>query len=556
MASAAGPSTAPTAAPVDGIAPDRLAQLLEAQRALVEDLSLTDVLVRVVRVARQVSGARYAALGVIDEHGRLEQFVHDGMDEATVAAIGPLPRGRGLLGALVDHPQVIRLGRLSEDHRSAGFPPGHPPMSTFLGVPVRHHDEVLGNLYLTERRGGGPFTLADEQVVEALAITAGSAVANARVYQQAVQRQSWMRASAEISREIVAMGDEGEVLQQVADVVRHLAEADVVSVVRPSPPDHLCVQVASGLRQDELLGHRYPRAGSLAQQAMDTGQGLVVHRIGPEASDQEPWVHLTAVLPVVTAMVFPLRSEHQAQGAIVVGRLEGRPAFSRDSLQMAETFANQAALALEVAAARQSRERLHVLDERDRIARDLHDHVIQRVFAAGLTLQSLAAQETDPVLRPRLGELVEQMDDIIGQIRDTIFDLHEPEDRTSIRERLTAAAAEASQGAALRLSTGFKGPLAAADEHLGDLTAVVREGISNTVKHASASRVALEVSADERSLQVKIVDDGVGWEQAGPHSGLENLRWRAERLGGQLVLRDNPDGGATLVWRIPLQEAS
>ena len=380
-------------------AQQRLRRLLKANHSIVQELSLPAVLRRLVATAKDVSGARYAALGVIGNDGMLEQFLHVGMGDDTVQAIGELPKGRGVLGALIDDPTPIRLTRIDEDPRSSGFPDGHPQMTTFLGVPIRSRDAVFGNLYLTDRADGGAFTAEDEELVLALAATAGIAIENARLYEESRRRQEWLRASGEVSRRLLdPEADYSETLHEIATSVKRLASADVVTLVRPTSdhPVQLEVIVATGAAERELVGIRYPTDNSIAWRAMQDGQGVRVAFV-----DQHPdvYLHLRPYVPVSQAMALPLQGETGPRGAIVAGRLMPHAPFTASDLDMAQTFAGQAAIALELSDARADQQRLGVLEDRDRIARDLHDHVIQRLFAAGLSLQSIAATVGDDAVQ-------------------------------------------------------------------------------------------------------------------------------------------------------------
>jgi GAF domain-containing protein len=400
---------------------ERLRRLLTANRSIVQELSLPAVLRRIVETARDVAGARYAALGVIGADGWLEQFLHVGMDEDAVRAIGELPKGRGVLGALIEEPKPIRLTRIADDPRSSGFPDGHPEMSTFLGVPIRSRDSVFGNLYLTDRTDGGAFTAEDEELVLALAATAGIAIENARLYEESRRRQEWLRVAAEISRQLLDPEAEySETLHHIATSVKRLAAADVVTLVRPShdKPGQFEVVVATGAAERALVGLRYQKRDSIAWQAMQEGHGVRI-----EAVDQKPdvYLHLRLHVPVSQAMALPLRGETGPRGAIVAGRIMPHTAFTEADLDMAETFAGQAAIALELSDARANQQRLGVLEDRDRVASDLHDHVIQRLFAAGLSLQSLTSTANDEVLEQRLTRTVDELDETIRQIRTTIF---------------------------------------------------------------------------------------------------------------------------------------
>ena len=534
-------------------AQERLQRLLAANRVIVSELSLPVVLRRIVDAARDVAQARYAALGVIGPDGALEQFLHSGMDAATVAAVGELPKGRGVLGALIADPQPIRLERIDQDPRSAGFPPGHPPMLSFLGVPIRTPSAVFGNLYLTDRTDGEPFSEEDEELVLALAATAGIAIENARLYEEARVRQEWLRASGEISRTLLADAfDDLEVLRRIASSVRRLATADVVSVVLPSAvPEQLDVVAAVGTGEAELAGLRYPRENTIAWRAMQENRGI---RIDGEQRS-EFYQHLRSVLPVTCTMALPLNGGSGPRGALVAGRVAGP--FTDGDLDMAETFAGQAALALELADSRLDQQRLSLLEDRDRIAHDLHDHVIQRLFATGLSLQSIAGSVTSEGLSSRLELAVEALDETIRTIRSSIFALQDRRWLQSLRSTSLRVVEEVGQLLPARPDLSFSGPLDTVTDAglLTDVEAVLRESLSNVVKHARARQVQVRVDTDDGQLSVSVTDDGTGLTGARRHSGLTNLRHRAEQRGGRLDLDHHPPGGLRLRWTVPLPTA-
>ena len=306
---------------------DRLQGLLHATRVITSELSLDGVLERIVEVARNTVDAQYAALGVIGTDGTLDRFIHAGMDPDTVQAIGHLPEGRGLLGALITDPVPIRLTNIADDPRSIGFPANHPPMSSFLGVPIGGRGGIFGNLYLSNRLGG-EFSAEDEEVVLALAATASVAIENARLYDESRQRQAWLTASVDVSRMLLGqMTDDRGTLTQIAESVQHLADADVVSIVLPSgAPEQLRVEVVSGDGERELPGLHYPAAGSLAQRAMTEGHGIIVHR---EDLPDGQFLHFNHIVPTGPLMTLPLIGEGAPRGAIVVGRRPGRHGFTR-----------------------------------------------------------------------------------------------------------------------------------------------------------------------------------------------------------------------------------
>jgi signal transduction histidine kinase len=534
-------------------AQQRLRQLLKASHSIVQELSLPAVLRRLVATAKDVSGARYAALGVIGGDGMLEQFLHVGMDDDTVRAIGELPKGRGVLGALIGDPKPIRLNRIGEDPRSSGFPDGHPQMTSFLGVPIRSRDVVFGNLYLTDRADGGTFTAEDEELVLALAATAGIAIENARLYEESRRRQDWLQASGEVSRQLLdPEADYAETLHEIATSVKRLASADVVTLVRPTRDDPVRLEVitATGAAECELIGIRYPTENSIAWRAMQDGKGVRVAFV-----DQHPdvYLHLRPYVPVSQAMALPLQGETGPRGAIVAGRLIPHAPFTASDLDMAGTFAGQAAIALELSDARADQQRLGVLEDRDRIARDLHDHVIQRLFAAGLSLQSIAATVEDDALHERLGRTVEELDETIRQIRTKIHELQEDSSQ-SLRGTARAVVDQLAPLLPARPDLSLIGPLDSIGDEaiIADVEAVLRESLTNVMKHAQATQVRVRIQAGKQRLHLTVIDNGIGLGRSTRRSGLANLSRRAERQGGYLEVDDSADGGLRLRWSIPI----
>ncbi len=565
---------------------DRLRALLTANRSIVAELSLAGVLRRIVEAARELASARYAALGVIGPDGQLEQFLHEGVDAETVAGIGALPLGRGLLGAIGDTPRAIRLHAISDHPRSTGFPPGHPSMQTFLGVPIRSRGSVFGNLYLTDRLDGRDFTDDDEDLVLALAATAGVAIENARLYEESRNRQEWLRASGEISRQLLQPDPSQDALEQVASAVLRLAEADVVTIVFLEPgskhrggdagaltrpertarsdgrgvePERMRVLVARGEGAEHLTGLTYPTHESLARDAINSGRAMT---IDPANHGGHYFVHLRAAMEVGPVMACPLVGEAGLRAAIVVGRRVGSRPFGPSDLDMAQSFATHAAIALELADRRSDHERLMLLEDRDRIARDLHDHVIQRVFAIGLTVQSGAQRVTDPLLRETLLRTVDDLDDTIRQIRQAIFELHrQPDQPRSVRSLLQEVAESTSPSLGFAPRLVVEGPIDTVVDAalLHDLQAVLREGLTNVAKHANATVATAHVVVTALGVAVEVSDDGTGiLDAAGAladdvtrrRSGLANLEARAAARGGtsDLVL----GAGTTLRWSVPL----
>jgi signal transduction histidine kinase len=538
-------------APLEDVAQSRVRSLVDLNRSIVAELTLAAVLRRAVDAARTIARAQYAALGVLGPDGRLEQFIHAGMDEDTVAAIGDLPRGRGVLGALVSDPHPIRLSSIAADPRSSGFPAAHPPMTSFLGVPIQSRGEIYGNLYLTNRIDASEFTADDEELVQAVAATAGVAVENARLYEESRRQQEWLRASAEISRQLLQNSAATEILTRIADVVLRLAAADVVTVVFPgATADEVTVQIARGEQASLLLGYTYPAAGSLAVEALTSG-----HAVRVDATDGRYFVHLQSAFAVGPVMACPLVGEDGVRAVVMVGRAAGSAAFSGEDLRMAEAFASHAAIALELSDRREGLRQLAVLEDRHRIARDLHDHVIQRLFATGLSVQAAAVRTSDHDVAARLQTAVEDMDDTIRQIRTSIFGLQESRNAAATpRSVLVDLVSELEPVLGFAPDLRFAGPVDTVLDPgaLDDATAVVREGLTNVAKHSDADQVSVSVSVSARHITIEIVDNGsVEPIGGGRPSGLANLTRRASLRSGALTLTHDPQG-TTLRWTAAL----
>jgi signal transduction histidine kinase len=539
---------------------NRLRVLLRANQLIVRDLALPALLRRIAAAACELVDARYGALGVLSPTGGLSEFVTVGIDDETAARIGHLPEGKGLLGALIDDPRPIRLRRIESDPRSVGFPDHHPPMTSFLGVPVRVRAEVFGNLYLT-RDDDREFTDEDEQLVASLAATAGVAIENARLFEEARHRQDWLAASTEITQQLLSNEGE-EPLRVIARRVQQVADADAVNVVLPTQDGRrLMVEVATGVGADQLTAISYPVDNTVSKLVLDSGQ--------PELMDEAAAMtgfgrteHLSEVMPVGALMVLPLGGQQRIRGVLIVARAYGRPRFSSADLDMATTFANHAAVALELADARADQQRIVLLEDRDRIARDLHDHVIQRLFGAGLSVEGVASGMPATPATARLAEVVTNIDETIRQIRTSIFQLRGPlaVGTGGLRARLLEVARELRPLLGFDAHMDFVGPVDAAipDELADEVVAVVREGLTNVARHANAKQASVEVRASGARLDIEMTDDGVGLGSADHTGGLANLRRRAELLGGSFEVisplpeRHDREGGTSLRWAIPL----
>ena len=533
---------------------DRLRGLLHANQSIISNLALETVLQRIAEAACKLLDARYGALGVLspDGHG-LEQFIHVGIDQETVDRIGDLPQGKGVLGALIEDPAPIRLHDLSDDLRSVGFPAEHPPMNSFLGVPITIRGEVFGNLYLTECRSGD-FTDSDVELASALAATAAVAIENARLFEDAGRRQEWSQGAADVAVTMVTAPGE-DALRSVAAHVHRLARADVVTLVLPvDGTADLVVAVAVGQHAELLEGDSYPRTGTLSDEVLRDGRPITV--TGPDERPDRV-VHLRDVMPIGPVMVLPLAGAEATRGVLVVGRVSGGRQFSQTELELASTFASQAAVALELSESRQDKERMQLFEDRDRIARDLHDHVIQQLFASGLTLQSISMGMGDRATADRIEQVVGNLDHAIRQIRNSIFELreHVGPQGPGVRSSVLGIAAELASLLGFEPEVRFAGPVdTVVDQALAeDLVAVVREALTNVARHAGASCVEIALTASSARVELRVADDGNGMGGTERRSGLDNLATRAHRRQGTFSLASPDDGpGTVLLWVCPV----
>ncbi|MGA8209547.1 MAG: GAF domain-containing sensor histidine kinase [Nocardioidaceae bacterium] len=534
----------------------RLRLLLDAVVVPAADLSLDAVLDRIAEVACALSGARYAALGVLDPGPgrRLQAFVTHGLSDQDRERIGDLPRGRGLLGQIIDRPVPLRLHDLHDHPSSFGFPDNHPPMRSFLGVPIRIRDRVFGNLYLTEKTDGQDFTKHDEAVVVALAAAAGVVIENARLYEEAARRESWLAATAEIANILATSGDAGSTLQVVADRAREIARADLSCVLLRSSETELEIAVASGVAATLIPTAPIAVATSLAGRVIVTGEVHVSadvatdERTAPEMRDLDGWPTLGP------AMVVPLRTSDGVEGALALSWSRERAHLFHDvDVSLPQRFAEQAAVALQLARARAAQERLAVFEDRDRIGRDLHDLVIQRLFAIGLGLENTARLLGDrPEVSERLTAAVDDLDATIKDVRRSIFALSTAEESTDVRRAVLDLADRASRTLRFRPAVRFTGPVNSRVSGVvaPHLVAVLGEALSNVARHAHAGRVQVTLeAADEITLVVE--DDGRGMAGDSSRSGLLNMRERAEDLGGSCTVESAPGRGTTLTWCVP-----
>jgi two-component system, NarL family, sensor histidine kinase DevS len=527
---------------------DRLDGLVEAMLAVSSGLELEDTLRSIVHMATHLVDARYGALGVHDEAKRMVRFVHEGFDDETIRQVGHLPEGKGVLGLLIDDPRPVRLNNIADHPASAGFPPNHPPMRTFLGVPIRIRNEVFGNLYLSEKSHGQPFSEDDEVLVQALAAAAGTAISNARLYQQAKARQSWIESTRDIATELLSGAEPGTVFRRVAAEALKLTGADAALVAIPVE-DPVVGGDVTELLVAETVGEVVAALAGKTIPLADTVIGAAYTELEPQRAERFDVDEVDAAGP---ALVLPLRAADAIAGVVVVLRDRGSVPFSEEQLDMTAAFADQAALAWQSATAQRRMRELDVLTDRDRIARDLHDHVIQRLFAAGLALQGTIPRSRNPEVQQRLSNVVDDLQATIQEIRVAIFDLHGgPSETTQLRQRLDAAIAQFADSG-VRTTVQFAGPLSVVGAGLADhAEAVVREALSNAVRHAQASEVSIDVRVEDE-LCIDVIDNGRGISGRVVESGLANLRRRAGEAGGLFSVGDADGGGTALHWSAPL----
>ncbi|WP_198359063.1 sensor histidine kinase [Streptomyces fildesensis] len=534
---------------------DQVRSLLEAVLSVGGELDLEQVLRNIVEAAAVLVKAEYAALGVIGPDGeRLAEFVTVGFTPEQIAAIGAYPSGHGILGVLIRDPHPLRLPRISDHPSSYGFPPNHPPMDSFLGVPIRVRDHVFGNLYLTEKRGGGQFDAEDESVLATLAVAAGVAIDNARLYEESRRRERWLQANAEITHTLMAGSPRSEVISLIAERAKEITGAELALIALPVPdPLMLSVELAIGRDAEAIRGLMVPIEGSLVGAAYAAGKPLTSADI---TTDERMTVDWPRIAGLEAAVAVPIGIGDGLRGVLLLARGATRTAFVEEEIEHLQGFAGQAAVAMELAERRAGAEQIALLEDRDRIARDLHDLAIQRLFATGMTLQSSRRFIEHPEASERVRRAVDDLDETIKIIRSTIFGLRSRETGAehTLRARTVRAASDASAVLGFTPSVRMEGlldtqvPREVADHVL----AVLTESLTNVAKHAHATRAQVALETDGRHVVLTTTDNGVGLPAERNGNGLRNMRERALQLGGDMELMWPPEGGTTLVWHTPV----
>ncbi|MFF4908189.1 GAF domain-containing sensor histidine kinase [Streptomyces sp. NPDC001260] len=535
---------------------DRVHSLLEAVLSVGRELELEQVLRRIVEAAALLVDAEYAALGVIGPDGkRLSAFHTVGVGPEEIARIGPYPEGHGILGELIRHPEPLRLAKLSEHPASYGFPAHHPPMNSFLGVPIRVRDQVFGNLYLTEKRGGAQFDEEDESVLSTLAVAAGVAIDNARLYEESRLRERWLQANAEITHSLMSGGPSAEVLGLIAERAGEITDSALAAVALPmEDTDSLAVEIAFGLDADAHRGLVLPMDRSLMGLAFS---GAAPVTSSDAAHDQRISLEPRRFEGLGPAVAVPIGTGDVPRGVVLLARKEGRPVYSATEIEPLQSFAAQAAIAMELAERRRDAEEIAVLKDRDRIARDLHDLAIQRLFATGMTLQSAGRFIEHEEAAERVVRAVDDLDETIKIIRSTIFGLRARDGGagTGLRARVVRAVGEAAPVLGFAPSVRMEGlvdtdvPQETADH----VIAVLSEALTNIARHSGAQRADVALETDGREVRLTVADNGRGIPADGRRSGLRNMAERAEQLGGSLRMDCPEGGGTTLVWLVPVQ---
>jgi signal transduction histidine kinase len=511
--------------------------LLDAVVAIASDLDLHSVLSRIVVSACELTGARYGALGVIGSDGNLDDFITHGIDDDLRAQIGDLPHGRGILRLLIDEPVPLRLEDLRTHPRSYGFPEHHPPMRTFLGVPVRIRGTVFGNLYLTDKQGADVFSDQDERLVLALASAAGFVIDNARAYLLSERRRQWLEASAELTEALQPPISMDRALRRFTTAARSLSGAAATAVVRLH--DSGATLVTSDGPAVDHLPDLLPRIGALLDRAEHGGRGDEIESL---------------TLDGFEVVVVPLRAHFAASGALVALFVEGHRPADFEERELLGSFADQAGLALDRAQAIEDREELAVVSDRDRIARDLHDVVIQRLFATGLQLQGMRAIIVNPEVGERIEKAVDDLDQTIRDIRTTIFELQHRQGG-SVRSLVRALVKEYTPVLGFTPTVRILGPVdTTVSSNLSDqLLAVLREALSNIARHAVADHAEVEIAASPTEVVLTVTDNGTGLPADRVESGLRNARRRASAHGGELELLPGETGGTVFRWRVPVR---
>ncbi|HUO40166.1 MAG TPA: GAF domain-containing protein [Mycobacterium sp.] len=539
------------------VARDQIEHLLAVAIEIGSDLDLDATLHRIIIAAMEMTGARYGALGRWGAEGTLTAFLYTGIDAETARLVGQLPVGKGVLGLLRERRDPLCLEDLTCHPMAVGFPEHHPPMRAFLGVPIRIRGEVFGSLYVTDDRPGRVFTDTDQIISRVLATAAAAAIDNAQLFDQARAAAKWTKASREITTALLSDGDAHvRPLQLIAERACELTEAEQGIVLIPAgndlPPDEvgaLVVSTAVGLHADEVIGQHIPVAGSTSGEVFRSGTPLITERF------RRP-IQAFSDVGERPAILMPLRAGERVLGVIVVARNASQPPFDPRYLDLVSDFADHAAMALTLATARDDARELTLVADRERIAHDLHDQIIQRLFAAGMDLQGTIARLHSPEIIGRLNKTVDDLQGVIDDIRLAIFDLRSRRGRHNLRRRIQDAVANLTDSRDVTATVRMSGPIGAVTPALADhAEAVIVEAVSNAVRHSGGNSITVEVAVNNE-VKVDIVDNGCGIPaDSQRRSGLANIQRRAEELGGTCTVSSPATGGTHVRWAVPLVDS-
>ena len=532
---------------------DRKDVLLEAGLTLASELSLPIVLQRIVDLAAEVTDARYGALGVIGAGEELVDFITTGISAKQRRAIGDLPRGRGLLGLLIREPSIVRIRDIRSHAESVGFPPNHPPMHSFLGAPVRAMGTTYGNIYLADKRGAEEFSLEDEGSLRVLATQAGVAIANASLYQESMRRERWLEALREITGDILGGADASSLLTSIAEHARDLAGAASATITTPtSSPAQLEVSAAVGAYAEDVRGQSVPAAKSISGEVIQTGKPLNTDDASTHGRAYQPIIRMGHVGP---AIFVPLRVRGKATGTLMVANLEGGRRFDEGTIRLVETFADQASVAIEYGRAQADLRRLGLMEERERIAKELHDGIIQSLFAVGMNLQSTALMSGSTETSSRVEGAVGELDRVIRDLRNYIFGLRPGilADR-HLDQTLQELGAEIQKRSPTQVEVEVDAELAAGvSSNAHQIVQLTREALSNVARHAQAGRALVRLARKGNNAVLVIEDDGVGFDvrRDSAGNGLRNMRERAAAMGGTLRVTSKAGKGTRLSLTFP-----
>jgi signal transduction histidine kinase len=536
---------------------DQMEQLLRVIVEIGSDLDLDATLRRIIVAARKLTSAPYSAVAVRDAEGDLVSFVHGGMDADTALRIGHLPVGKGVLSVPLLETPALRIDDLTTHPAAAGFPEHHPAMQAFLGVPISIRGAVFGSLYLTHEEPGRVFSEADEFAARALAFAAAVAIDNAQLFERERTSVRWMAASREITTALLSSAEPTRSsLQLIAERARVLTDAEQAIVLVPDAADlpsdeivTLVVSAAVGLHASEVLGQRIPVDASSSGGVFRSGEPMITDSLS------YPIQSFTDV-GQRSAILMPLRTDDDVAGVIAVARSAGQQPFDDSYLDLVSDFATHAAIALMLASGREHARQLTIVAERERIAHDLHDHVIQRLFAAGMDLQGTVARVRSPEVSDRLNRTLDDLQAIIEEIRTTIFQLTSPpDDGGGFRNRIQQVVADLTENRDIATTVRLHGPMTAVGGELAEhAEAVSAEAISNAVRHSGASRLTVEINVADM-LTLDIIDNGCGMPVDNPRrSGLANMSYRAEQVGGSCEITSPAEGGTHVHWTAPLTD--